>query len=188
MTTILVTHDQTEANALADRIAVMEGGELQQYATPPELKDRPANLFVGAFIGEPPMNLFSRTVASDGDVLRFTLDEGRRRCSPFRSNEIAAARSGSGCTALGVATIGMRPHALRIGAGPIKARVSSCQWLGDQTHVAAELGTMTVVSVSHQASSRRPGRRSRCRCRRGRSAPVRQPPTGRALAHGGQPA
>ena len=64
MTTILVTHDQTEANALADRIAVMEDGVLQQYATPAELKERPANLFVGTFIGEPPMNCVRRASAA----------------------------------------------------------------------------------------------------------------------------
>lgn len=57
MTAILVTHDQTEANALADRIAVMEGGVLQQFASPSDLKDSPANLFVATFIGEPPMNV-----------------------------------------------------------------------------------------------------------------------------------
>ena len=47
-------------------------------------------------------------------------------------------------------SIGIRPHALRLGAGPIKARIMSCQWLGDQTHVAAEVGARTVVSVSHE--------------------------------------
>jgi len=59
LTVILVTHDQTEANALADRIAVMEDGLLQQYATPQEIKEAPANLFTGTFVGEPPMNVFA---------------------------------------------------------------------------------------------------------------------------------
>ena len=62
MTSIFVTHDQTEANALADRIAVMEGGVLQQFASQKELKERPANLFVATFIGEPPMNVFDAAV------------------------------------------------------------------------------------------------------------------------------
>src|SRR5664280_1776137 len=62
MTTVVVTHDQTEAIALADRIAVMEKGLLQQFATPHDLQDRPANLFVASFIGEPPMNLFPAMV------------------------------------------------------------------------------------------------------------------------------
>ena len=66
-TTILVTHDQTEAKALADRIAVMEGGELQQYATPAELKVRPANLFTGTFIGQPPLNVFTAEVRATPD-------------------------------------------------------------------------------------------------------------------------
>ncbi len=68
-TTILVTHDQTEANALADRIAVMEGGLLQQYATPAELKARPANLFTGTFIGEPPMNVIEAGVRSEAHFI-----------------------------------------------------------------------------------------------------------------------
>jgi ABC-type sugar transport system ATPase subunit len=57
VTSILVTHDQTEATAMADRIAVMKDGVLQQVATPQELYAHPANMFVAKFIGEPPMNL-----------------------------------------------------------------------------------------------------------------------------------
>src|SRR3546814_11186476 len=70
MTTVFVTHDQTEAIALADRIAVMEKGILQQFATPAELKEHPSNLFVASFIGEPPMNLLAHVVADAAAGLR----------------------------------------------------------------------------------------------------------------------
>jgi ABC-type sugar transport system ATPase subunit len=62
VTSILVTHDQTEAIAMADRIAVMNHGVLQQVGAPQELYQRPVNLFVANFIGEPPMNLLAATV------------------------------------------------------------------------------------------------------------------------------
>jgi ABC-type sugar transport system ATPase subunit len=62
VTSILVTHDQTEAIAMADRIAVMNHGVLQQVAAPQELYEHPVNLFVANFIGEPPMNLLTATV------------------------------------------------------------------------------------------------------------------------------
>jgi ABC-type sugar transport system ATPase subunit len=68
VTSILVTHDQTEATAMADRIAVMADGVLQQVGSPEDLYERPANLFVAGFIGEPPMNLTpveARTRAGD---------------------------------------------------------------------------------------------------------------------------
>ncbi len=58
-TTIYVTHDQTEAMSLADRIAVMHGGEIVQYAAPREVYRQPATGFVGGFIGNPPMNFLS---------------------------------------------------------------------------------------------------------------------------------
>jgi len=63
-TTIYVTHDQVEAMSLADRIAVMHGGEIVQYATPMEVYDHPRTAFVGSFIGNPPMNFMSPAVAS----------------------------------------------------------------------------------------------------------------------------
>lgn len=68
VTSILVTHDQTEAIAMADRIAVMDHGVLQQVGTPQDLYHRPANLFVANFIGEPPMNLAPASVLPDGSV------------------------------------------------------------------------------------------------------------------------
>jgi multiple sugar transport system ATP-binding protein len=62
-TTIYVTHDQTEAMTMGDRIAVMNGGQIQQLATPLELYNHPANLFVAEFIGSPPMNFLPMQVA-----------------------------------------------------------------------------------------------------------------------------
>ncbi len=69
VTSILVTHDQTEAIAMCDRIAVMNHGVLQQVAPPQELYDQPANTFVASFIGEPPMNQIEVEVRASGDAL-----------------------------------------------------------------------------------------------------------------------
>ena len=111
-TTILVTHDQTEANALADRIAVMEGGVLQQYATPAELKARPANLFTGAFIGEPPMNVFDAKVSADTETIAFEIDGGVSLSYPVSDISAEVRKLLASCKQI---SLGIRPHALRIG-------------------------------------------------------------------------
>jgi multiple sugar transport system ATP-binding protein len=72
-TTVYVTHDQTEAMTLGDRVAVMRAGVLQQVDTPQVLYDHPVNLFVAGFIGSPAMNFFPATV--DGDRVKFALGE-----------------------------------------------------------------------------------------------------------------
>jgi ABC-type sugar transport system ATPase subunit len=69
LTSILVTHDQTEATAMAGRVAIMDGGVLQQVGTPQELYAAPANLFVANFIGEPPVNLLAGRVSAAGSEL-----------------------------------------------------------------------------------------------------------------------
>lgn len=69
VTSVLVTHDQTEAMAMADRVAVMDHGVLQQVGSPDDLYDRPANLFVAQFIGEPPMNLLRGRLERRGECL-----------------------------------------------------------------------------------------------------------------------
>jgi multiple sugar transport system ATP-binding protein len=68
ITTFFVTHDQAEAMTLADRIAVMSLGRLQQIGTPDEVYDRPANLFVAEFLGSPPMNILPAERTSEGLV------------------------------------------------------------------------------------------------------------------------
>jgi multiple sugar transport system ATP-binding protein len=70
-TTVYVTHDQTEAMTLGDRVVVMYGGVAQQIGTPDELYERPANLFVAGFIGSPAMNFFPATLTPTGLKLPF---------------------------------------------------------------------------------------------------------------------
>ncbi|EKU46502.1 ABC transporter ATP-binding protein [Brevibacterium casei] len=81
VTTVYVTHDQTEAMTLGDKVAVLKKGVLQQYASPQELYDEPVNLFVAGFIGSPPMN-FLPVENVDGELRSpfgvFTLPEGER--------------------------------------------------------------------------------------------------------------
>ncbi|GLK86483.1 ABC transporter ATP-binding protein [Ancylobacter defluvii] len=85
VTSILVTHDQTEAIAMADRVAVMNHGVLQQVGAPQDLYERPANLFVANFIGEPPMNLMKAAYAGNrivGEGWEVTLTTARRAKLP----------------------------------------------------------------------------------------------------------
>jgi multiple sugar transport system ATP-binding protein len=180
-TTILVTHDQTEANALADRIAVMEGGVLQQYATPAELKARPANLFTGTFIGEPPMNVFTADVTTDGDGVAFTVEGGARLAYPAAefSPQLRERLARTPKIALGI-----RPHALHLGDGPVKGKVMACQWLGDQTHVAVDVAGRTVVSASQERVSRVPGSDVGLTVA-ARDLHLFEPASGAAIAHGG---
>jgi len=96
-TTVYVTHDQTEAMTLGDRVAVLRKGELQQVASPRELYESPANLFVAGFIGSPPMNFLPAAVRGDSLRLPF-LD------CPLRSD--VADRVGDGQ----VLIAGVRPE------------------------------------------------------------------------------
>jgi multiple sugar transport system ATP-binding protein len=74
---LYVTHDQTEAMTMGDRVAVLRGGELQQLAPPQELYEHPANLFVASFIGSPPMNLYEGIVSGAADGLVLALGSQR---------------------------------------------------------------------------------------------------------------
>ena len=153
MTSIFVTHDQTEANALADRIAVMEGGLLQQFASQKELRDRPANLFVATFIGEPPMNILAAAVAN-GERVRFAAAAGpvfdfAASAIPPRVREAIGARDR--------AVVGVRPHAVRLGGGANEARIVSNQWLGDQSHLALDVAGKLLVAVTHKPIAAKAG-------------------------------
>jgi multiple sugar transport system ATP-binding protein len=75
VTTLYVTHDQVEAMTVGDRVAVMRGGVLQQFAPPEEVYSRPANLFVASFVGSPPMNLCESTLLAHEGQLAVQLGE-----------------------------------------------------------------------------------------------------------------
>src|SRR5258705_2063132 len=70
-TFVYVTHDQAEALTLADRIVVMKSGVVQQIGTPDAIYERPGNMFVAAFLGNPPINFLEGTIALDGDTVLF---------------------------------------------------------------------------------------------------------------------
>jgi len=119
VTTIYVTHDQTEAMTLGDLVAVMRKGVLQQLATPDELYSEPANLFVGGFIGSPAMNLVEATLAQrEGNLVVEFAGHGIRV-----PDEVAAARPGLAAflgrtVILGIRPEGMDDAALVPGADP----------------------------------------------------------------------
>lgn len=180
LTAILVTHDQTEANALADRIAVMEGGVLQQYGSPAEIKERPANLFTGTFVGEPPMNVFPAEVSEDAGRLRFDLAEGasldwaaREFAPEIRAMLLQKRR----------VVIGVRPYAVRRAETGAEAVVTANQWLGDQTHVATRFAGAAMVLVEHDRARLTPGERIALHIDPA-DLHVFDPASGAALAHG----
>jgi multiple sugar transport system ATP-binding protein len=154
MTAIFVTHDQTEASALADRIAVMEDGVLQQFASERELKNRPANLFVASFIGEPPMNLLETEVAqADGG---FRLSVGSDMVFQIQGNALDQAARQTLEQGKRV-RVGIRPQKIAVGTGDARVRVVSNQWLGDQSHIAGECAGHLLIAVTPTRIAARPG-------------------------------
>lgn len=130
ITTVYVTHDQTEAMTLGDRVAVLKRGVLQQLATPRELYENPGNLFVAGFIGSPPMNFLPATV------------EGSRVTLPFGDVEIPADRARR-AAGRGLLIAGIRPEHFEDASiasdkahegSTFTARVDVVEWLGNETY------------------------------------------------------
>ncbi|HBU27098.1 MAG: ABC transporter ATP-binding protein [Synechococcus lacustris] len=132
VTTVYVTHDQVEAMTMGHRIAVLNGGCLQQLGTPMELYQKPANLFVAQFIGSPPMNLLKVEVVSAEQVLL-----GGRRIT------LEPAAAGLLHNHLGKQlTAGLRPEKLRLAPATnrnLPAEVEQIEALGNEVLVAALL-------------------------------------------------
>ncbi|MBC8137028.1 MAG: ABC transporter ATP-binding protein [Fibrella sp.] len=133
-TTIYVTHDQLEAMSMGDKIAIMNGGVLQQVGTPADVYDRPRNLFVAGFIGSPAMNFLPVRRDLDGLIVTPTNDEGAKPVTiPVGENGRIAFQEAPGDTSL---TFGVRPEdatlAERDTMGTVRGEVYVVEWLGSE--------------------------------------------------------
>ena len=132
VTTVYVTHDQTEALTMGDRIAVLKDGVLQQVGTPREMYDHPANEFVAGFIGSPAMNLGQFTVK--GDVA--TVGAAKIQLSKATLDAITPEDGGK-------VTIGFRPESLDVVSAQdehsIPVRLSFVEELGSDADIYGEL-------------------------------------------------
>ncbi|MEO8530454.1 MAG: sn-glycerol-3-phosphate ABC transporter ATP-binding protein UgpC [Deltaproteobacteria bacterium] len=136
-TVIYVTHDQTEAMTMGDRICVMQAGHIMQVADPKTLYNRPENLFVAGFIGSPEMNLID--VALDGE----TLGVGDQRI-PLPAS-VKARLSAQPVNAV----MGIRPQHLRPGTpdNALSGRLSHVEFMGHEVNLHVGLGPTTVIAV-----------------------------------------
>jgi multiple sugar transport system ATP-binding protein len=156
-TTVYVTHDQTEAMTLGDRVAVMRDGVLQQVASPHELYERPVNAFVAGFIGSPSMNFF----AADSDGEHLLLPFGAVAL-PDRLRQALAGAGPAGVQA------GLRPEAFEdaalVGDRPghrFDADVELVESLGSDIYVHLAVGEgreRVVARLSSESRIREPGR------------------------------
>ena len=155
MTSVFVTHDQTEAMALADRIAVMSEGVLQQFGSPVDLKERPSNLFVAGFIGEPPMNLLKAQVTAEGRARRLVVqnEQGGQAFSFAVPDRAEAAPLQNGRRVY----VGIRPHKIVVAPGGngaverVTGTVVSSEWLGDQSYLGVEIGDAFLIVVADRS-------------------------------------
>ncbi len=136
VTTVYVTHDQVEAMTMADRVALMRAGRLQQVVTPEEIYDKPANTFVASFIGTPRINMLRGELEVDGSSVQLHF----LGCSVALDGPLADRLRTEPPRSL---AIGFRPEEIGMASGdggpfPVaKGRVELVEPLGSETHVVA---------------------------------------------------
>ena len=142
ITTVYVTHDQLEAMTMASRIAVLNKGVLQQYATPEELYRKPSNMFVASFIGSVPINFI------EGELVRanggYSVETGY-----INIKLLNLVRDGVDGVEVGKrVVIGIRPENVKIGSGPYRGRVAILEPLGRDMIVHIEVDGMTIRALA----------------------------------------
>ncbi len=143
-TFIYVTHDQTEAMTLGDRIVIMKDGFIQQIGTPQEVFDHPANLFVAGFIGTPQMNFFDAELVKQDGRYAVVLDGMTIVLSDEKQERLAA----HGVAAQHV-TLGVRPQhiSLQGDSTMVKARMDVFEMMGSEIHLHATMNGRDMVII-----------------------------------------
>lgn len=158
VTTVYVTHDQTEAMTMGDRVVVMKDGFLQQADTPQNLYKNPANAFVAGFIGSPAMNLVDLPLTAEGAVLGgYTIALPR---------EILAAAAAEGAK---TATIGVRPEDLGFAEHGFDLDLSLVEMLGSDSYIYGDVADAS--GKAHQVTIRVDAQQTPQRGERVRLAP-----------------
>ena len=141
-TFMYVTHDQTEAMTLGDRIVIMKDGFIQQIGTPQEVFDHPANLFVAGFIGMPQMNFFDAELSiEDGryfvnyDAMKVELSEEKQ--AKLRANGVKSQK----------VTLGVRPEHISLEDGGIETKIEVSEMMGSSVHLHVNVGGKDVIVV-----------------------------------------
>ncbi|HEV7257866.1 MAG TPA: sn-glycerol-3-phosphate ABC transporter ATP-binding protein UgpC [Bosea sp. (in: a-proteobacteria)] len=146
-TTVYVTHDQIEAMTMADKIVVMHDGIVEQMGAPLELYDRPANLFVAAFIGSPSMNLLKGTITAAG----FETDDGKGGKMLWPIGSHPADSNGK------AAVLGIRPEHIKLDPNGLQAEVVVVEPMGSETQVVVRCGGQSLTCVFRERITAGPG-------------------------------
>lgn len=157
-TTLYVTHDQVEAMSMADKIAIMEEGILQQVGTPDEVYGHPANLYVAQFIGSPIMNILECSIGADENQTRVFLGQEKFGL-PFSKSLFDRIQQKGGSN--GKLVLGIRPEAVRIERAPkegyLKAMVNRIEPLGPYDILDIKAGKQNIRSISPSRFVETPG-------------------------------
>ena len=141
-TFMYVTHDQTEAMTLGDRIVIMRDGYIQQIGTPQEVFNHPSNLFVAGFIGMPVMNFFDAELKREGDNFFVELSGVR-----VRLDEKKTARLLKNNVQSQPITLGVRPEHTHISANGIPAKVDVSEMMGSSVHLHVNADGRDVIII-----------------------------------------
>ena len=152
-TFIYVTHDQTEAMTLGDRIVIMKDGFIQQIGTPQEVFDHPANLFVAGFIGVPQMNFFDARLSRRDGKYTVAVGSVTVELSPEKQQRLAAHN-----VAEQDVTLGVRPDHIMLCADGVKGTVDVSEMMGSSVHlhVTAEGKDVIVIVPTNGAAAHFP--------------------------------